>query len=490
MSSPRPEKEQRLPAVFRRIQAFSIVIGSVVGSAIYLVPSEVAGYVPAIVPIAVVWASGALFSLAGALTLAELGAMLPRAGGYYVYVREAYGKLPGFLFGWADFFLINTCGMATLAVGLSRICVRMFPTPRESFETLAWESVIAVAAISLLTAANMRGAVIGGWIQTVGAVVKLSVLAAVVLLPWIIPQAPLLRPAPVWPSAWDSGLWQGMIGAIVPVLWAFDGWQLLGHSAEEIQDPGRVIPKSLIGGMGMIAVLYLIVSLTYHVALPMDEIAHSQAVGADFVRRLAGPVADKTFSVLLVVTTLVTINVNLLSGTRSCFAAARDGIVPFGLDRVHPRHQVPTRAILASAVLAIVLIIANSLFLLVCESGSGADTADPAAASGPGSKGLYELMIALVMFGTILSHLAAVSTIFILRRRRPELVRPFRTWGYPVTPAVFVACAAALLITMIYENWVHALLTAAILGVGFGYFRTHQPGSVASITSGRRGGVP
>ena len=473
MSTPRVGSEQRLRAVFHQPQAFSIVVGSVLGSAIYLVPGEVAGHVPAIVPIAVVWGCGAMFSLAGALTLAELGAMLPGAGGYYVYVREAYGKLPAFLFSWTDFFLINSCGMATLAVGLSRICVRMFPTPARGLETLAWESVIAVIAISILASANMRGAVVGGWIQTVGALVKLTVLLAVIVSPWIVVHSSRLRPGPLLPPAWDHSLWLGLSAAIVPVLWAYDGWQLLGHSAEEIQDPGRVIPKSLISGMALLAALYLAVALTYHVAMPMDDIIRSRAVGADLVRRIAGPAADGVFSALIVVGTLVTINVNLLSGTRSCFATARDGTVPFELNRIHPRFQVPTRAILVSAALAIILIIANSLYLLVLEFGSGSDVTPTGtfSASGSQSDGLYELMIELVMFGTIVSHLAAVSTIFVLRLRRPDLSRPFRTWGYPFTPAIFVVCATALLVTMTIQNWGHALLTAGIVCAGAGYFR-------------------
>ena len=237
------------------VAAFCIVVGSVIGSGIFLVPAAVAQHVPYMSGIVLVWLIGGLFSGAGALTLAELGAMLPQAGGLYVYLRAAYGALPAFLFGWVEFLVVRSGSTATLASAFARYFSQLAPAP-EAVGPEIWQAGIAVIAIGAVTAVNVIGTRWGGALQVVGTALKVGGLAVLFALPFLLGQGTPANLAPLWPSEVGGSLFFGMMTAMVSVLWAYDGWTNVTPVAEEIRDPGRNVPRVL-WGMAVLITVYL-----------------------------------------------------------------------------------------------------------------------------------------------------------------------------------------------------------------------------------------
>src|SRR4051812_24767737 len=215
--------ETTLPRVLGPIEALCVVVGSVIGSGIFIVPAEVARELPAMGPIILVWIVGGLFSAAGALTLAELGAMIPRAGGPYVYLREAYGDLPAFLFGWTEFLIVRAGSMATLAAAFARYFSQLVPAP-QGLRGEVWQAVAAVAAIAAVTTVNVLGTALGGKLQVAGTAIKVGGVLTLIVLPFLVGGADVARLSPTWPPAFSGSLLAGMMAAMVGVLWAYDGW--------------------------------------------------------------------------------------------------------------------------------------------------------------------------------------------------------------------------------------------------------------------------
>src|SRR4051794_28585733 len=253
-------EERTLPRVLGPIEAFCVVVGCVIGSGIFIVPAEVARDVPAMGPIVLVWIVGGMFSAAGALTLAELGAMLPQAGGPYVYLRVAYGALPAFLFGWTEFLIIRAGSMATLAAAFARYFVLNVPAPG-GLRAEVWQAAAAVGAIAVVTTVNILGTAWGGRLQVAGTALKVGGVLALIALPFVLGGGDLSRMSPVWPRGFGVAWLPGMMAAMVGVLWAYDGWINLTPLAEEVRDPGKNVPRAMILGMAVLIALYLAVTL-------------------------------------------------------------------------------------------------------------------------------------------------------------------------------------------------------------------------------------
>src|SRR3954454_22665007 len=269
-------EEKTLPRVLGPVQAFCVVVGSVIGSGIFIVPAEVARELQAMGPIIAVWIVAGIFSAAGALTLAELGAMLPGAGGPYVYLREAYGPLPAFLFGWTEFLIVRAGSMATLAAAFARYFVQIVSASAGlRGEGSQAGAALPAIAIALVTAVNVRGTALGGKLQVAGTVLKVGGVLTLIVLPFLIGGADTSRLTPGWPSSFSFSLFSGMMAAMVGVLWAYDGWINLTPLAEEVREPGRNIPRALITGMGTLILLYLAMTLVYHLVLTLPEVAAS-----------------------------------------------------------------------------------------------------------------------------------------------------------------------------------------------------------------------
>jgi amino acid transporter len=472
------QDDKTLPRVLGPIEAFCVVVGCVIGSGIFIVPATVAREVPAVGPIVLVWVVGGVFSAAGALTLAELGAMMPRAGGLYVYLRAAYGALPAFLFGWTEFLVIRTGSMATLAAAFARYFVLRVPPP-PGFRGEVWQSGAAVAAIALVVTINILGTAWGGRLQVVGTALKVGGVLALIALPFALGGHDASRLSPVWPREFGASWFPGMMAAMVGVLWAYDGWVNLNPLAEEVRDPGRNVPRAMILGMGVLITVYIGATLAYHWVLPMAEVqaastdrGATKAVAAAYCHRLLGDAGVWAISLLVICSTFISLNGNALTGPRTYFAVARDGLFPSALGRVHPRYRTPANAIFAQGTWAILLTVAATTLILVPAPSAGSGLPRPllAAWSRLNQTPLYDILYTYVIFGANVFNLLAIAAVFVLRKKHPEWPRPYRTWGYPVTPALYVIAALVLMGNMLKERPTESLAGLSIIALGLPAF--------------------
>jgi amino acid transporter len=467
-------------------------VGSVIGSGIFLVPAAVANNVPFIGGIVLVWVIGGLFSGAGALTLAELGAMLPQAGGLYVFLRAAYGPLPAFLFGWVEFLVVRSGSMATLAAAFSQYFAHVVEAPRP-IPAKIWQAATAVLAIAVVTTVNVLGTRRGGALQVVGTALKVGGIAVLIALPFLLGGGSAANLSPMWPTSQSSStIFAGVMAAMVGVLWAYDGWSNVTPLAEEIRDPGRNIPFALLFGMAVLIAAYLGMTVAYHYVLPIDEIrtasrdaAHFQkAVAALYTERLLGWWGVLGISMLVMCSTFIALNGNALAGPRAYFAMARDGLFPAALCRVHPRFQTPANAIISQGALAIFLIVAGTFLIMVPPTGweQTLPSLILSAWKTLNETPLYDVLYTYVIFGAHIFYMLAIASVFVLRVRRPDLPRPYRTLGYPVTPLLFVAAELLLLGNMLYDpkSRVPSLVGLGIVLAGvpaYAFFRRTAPES-------------
>ncbi len=370
-------KPVTLPRVLGPLAAFSAVVGSVIGSGIFLVAAKVADNVPFLGGIVLVWVIGGIFSGAGALTLAELGAMLPQAGGLYVFLRAAYGPLPAFLFGWAEFLVVRSGSMATLAAAFAQYFAHVVaPTEGDPAQALGGRCRRARHRASCRRSTSWARR--GGTLQVIGTALKVGGIAILIALPFLLGGGSVANFSPFWPDvAGHSAIFKGMMTAMVSVLWAYDGWTNVTPIAEEIRDPGRNIPRALIVGMVVLIAAYLGMTLAYHYVLPMSEIQTAgrdaehfeSAVAALYCDHLLGRPGVIAISLLVMCSTFIALNGNALAGPRAYFAMARDGLFPTALCRVHPTFQTPANAIIAQAAWAILLIVAGTFLIMVPPAG-------------------------------------------------------------------------------------------------------------------------
>ncbi len=455
-------KPATLPRVLGPLAAFSAVVGSVIGSGIFLVAAKVTSNVPFLAGIVLVWVIGGIFSGAGALTLAELGAMLPQAGGLYVFLRAAYGSLPAFLFGWAEFLVVRSGSMATLAAAFAQYFAHVVAPPK-SIPVKLWEAGAAVLAITVVTIVNVLGARRGGTLQVIGTALKVGGIATLIALPFLLGAGSVANLTPFWPTSQGSAtIFKGMMAAMVSVLWAYDGWTNVTPIAEEIRDPGRNIPRALIIGMVVLITAYLGMTLAYHYVLPMTRIQTAgkdaehfeSAVAAIYCDQLLGTPGVIAISLLVMCSTFIALNGNALAGPRAYFAMARDGLFPAALCRVHPTFQTPANAIIAQALWAILLILSGTFLIMVPPAGW--EHVLPGwilvAWKTLNKTPLYDVLYTYVIFGALIFYMLAIASVFVLRARRPDLPRPYRTLGYPVTPLLFVASVLLLLGNMLVDD--------------------------------------
>jgi basic amino acid/polyamine antiporter, APA family len=467
------ESKATLPRVLGPTAAISVIVGSVIGSGIFIVPGRVAHEVPWMGGIAFVWVVGGLFSLAGALTVAELGAMLPRAGGPYVYIREAYGLMPAFLFGWTEFLVVRTGAMATLAAAFALYFTQIVPPP-SSIMPEFWQMSAAVTSIVLLTVVNVAGTRLGGSVQVVGTALKVGALSTMIVLPFLLGQAHVSNLTPVWPTTFSSGLIHGIMAAMVGVLWTYDGWIHATALAEEIEEPERNLPWSLALGSAILIALYLGMTLIYHMVLTLPEVAASatekgspRVVAAEFCRHLLGQRGVVGISLVVMCSTFISINGNCLAGPRTYFAMARDGVFFPQLARVHPRFQTPANAVVVQGLWAILLTLAGTgLILLPPPATNGVPGPIMAAWTKLHSTPLYDVLYTYVIFGATFFYLLVIASVFVLRVRRPELPRPYRVWGYPFTPLLFVVAALLLMGSMLVQTPYESISGLALILLG------------------------
>ena len=409
-----------------------IVIGTVIGSGIFIVPATVLSQSGGALGLALlVWLVAGVLSLLGALTYGELGAANPDAGGLYVYIRDAFGPLPAFLYGWTAFFVISTGSAATLAVAFTGYLGQFVDV------SPLMAKVIAVSMIVVIGAVNVRGTRQGANVQNFSTALKtVAILGMSVAL--LVRGNGYSGELTIWPTSVTPSLVSGVGLAMISVLWAYEGWQYVSFSAGEARDPQKTFPRAIITGTAILIGIYLLANVAYVAALGPAGVQGSRRVAADAVTALFGPAAGKVIAAIILVSMFSATNGIILTAPRLFFSMAKDGVFFKRLAEVHPRFRTPAVAIVASSAWSALL-----------------------AASGT-----FEQLLTYVVFaGWIFYGLGAVS-IFVYRRRSPNMPRPFRVPGYPLTPILFVAASAAIVLNTLFTQPGRALVGIAVVLAG------------------------
>jgi basic amino acid/polyamine antiporter, APA family len=425
-----------LPRKLGLVDSLSIVVGVVIGAGIFLVPNLVARELKSIPAILSVWILGGVISFFGALACAELGTALPSTGGQYVYLREAYGPMIGFLCGWSMFVVARSAQVAWLAVTMMLYVSYFHPL------SLLTAKLLGIGVIAIFTAINYRGVFLGAVIQNVFTFAKVAGLVIIIgaALFWHGTKGPSVPIA--------SGFSIAAFGtALIASLLAFDGWVQVSFVAGEIRNPKRNILLALsLGTLACIA-LYLLANVAYLRVLNVSEIATSNYVGATVAERVLGSMGGRFVSIIVLISIIAALNGCFLTSPRVYFAQARDGLFFHKFASVHPRYQTPAFAIIAQALWAVVLVITGS----------------------------YETLLDYAMVAMWLFYGLMVAGVMILRRTQPQLDRPYRMWGYPVTAVLFIAITvwflANMLVTRPMPSFAGLLLTASGIPVYFLWVR-------------------
>ena len=419
--------------------AGAVVVGTIIGSGIFLVPAEMMQAVGSARLVYLAWMVGGLLSFFGALTYAELGAMKPQAGGEYVYVRDAYGPLAGFLYSWTTFLISKPASIATITTGLVRILgtfsiFSFFPavifsqnlcphgSSGHSF-TITYGQLVAVGATILISCLNYIGVRRAGEFQFVFTLLKVAIILGIVAVGFSYRGGTWANFATEFGGA--KGGIAGFFAALVAALWAYDGWNDLNMVAGEIRNPQRNIPLALIWGVATVGALYVLVNAAVQYVLPASAVAVSQRPASDAVALVLGSAGAGLVSAGMAISMLVTLNGSIMSGARVPFAVARDGYFFEAIAEVHPRFRTPSIAIIVQCGLAIILLLLG---------------------------GSFRQFFSLAIFAEWLFYMITGSTVFVFRRRDPQAERPYRVWGYPVVPALFIIVSAALLYYTFTDN--------------------------------------
>jgi len=424
-----------------------LVMGIIIGSGIFLTTGIMAEALPSPTLLMAAWAVGGLLTLAGALSFAELGAAMPEAGGQYVYLREAYGPLPAFLFSWITFLIFQpgsisavTVGFAAYlgyfvpALGTESILLKI-PLGERAFSLSAGQ-LVAAAIILLLTAANVIGLRWGRWIQNVFTFLKVAAIGGFVLFGFLVDggEGPVAAAAPLEPGSLVAGFGVALIAA----LFAFDGWVNLSFSAGEIKDPARTLPRALLLGTAAVTLIYLLMNAVYLHALDVSEMRGVTRVAEKAATALFGEGATQMIAGVVLISTFGAANGTILTGARVYYATARDGLFFQQVGKVHPRYHTPHVSLWVQGIWSALLALS----------------------------GRFDQLFTYAMFAALLMYAAATASVFTLRRKRPDLERPYRVWGYPILPALYIAALAALALNTVVERPLESLSGLLILALG------------------------
>jgi basic amino acid/polyamine antiporter, APA family len=434
-----------LPRVLGTSQATAIVVGTIIGSGIFLVPSEMMKDTGSSTLVYLAWIIGGLLSLFGAMTYAELGAMLPYAGGEYVYLRGAYGDTPAFLYMWTWFAVAKPASIAAVTSGLART-LGVFsafhfltasvpgiggPLP------LLWSQVFAIGVTWFMTGLNYLGIKKAGDFQLVFTVLKGILIMIVAGLCFASASGSWSNFSTSLPHA--VGGFGGFMLALIATLWAYDGWNDLTMVAGEVRHPERSLPLALIGGLFIVGILFMATNAAIQYILPAAQIAGSERPAVAALSIVAGPRGAGLVAAAMALSIFVTLNGTVMSGARIPFAAARDRLFFRQFAHIHPRFKSPSTSLVVQGLLSTVLLLFLSQFQQHFE---------------------------LAVFAEWLFYMLTATTVFIYRKRRPDMARPYRVWGYPALPAIFVVSAAAVLFWSYMTNLRGSLLGTALILLG------------------------
>lgn len=441
--------------------AAAIVVGTVIGSGIFLVPSGMIQNVGTPLMVFAVWIFGGFLTLFGALSYAELAAAMPEAGGEYVYLREAYGPLWGFVYGWTQMWVAKSGSIATLATGffiylanfrpeLEKVWV-VVPLPLgEAGQPLEirYGQLLAMAVIAVLALINYFGVRAGGNVQVSVTLVKVLLLAGIIVIGLGTAHG---TTANYHTSMRAPGGIAGFFAALVAALWAYDGWNNVAMVASEVRKPQRNLPLALILGSLAVLAIYLLANFAYFRVLPADSVAGTDRVAGEMMRRIMGPGGAAAVSIAAMISIFAALNGSILSGSRVPFAMARDGLFFRRVGFVHPQHRTPSVSILALSAWAALLVLS----------------------------GRYDQLYTYVIFASVILYGMATAAVIVLRFKRPDLPRPYRTLGYPVVPALFVMAISCLVVSTLLKSPRESLMGLGLICLGlpfYFYWKRRQPG--------------
>ncbi len=439
--SPAQQTAADLPRVLGASQATAIVVGTIIGSGIFLVPSEMMRDTGSSSLVYLAWIVGGLLSLFGAMTYAELGAMLPFAGGEYVYLRGAYGDTTAFLYMWTWFAVAKPASIAAVTSGLART-LGVFPafhwlTAHVPGIPMLWSQVFAIGVTWFMTGLNYLGIKKAGDFQLVFTILKGVLILIVAALCFASASGSWANFSTGLPHA--VGGFGGFMLALIATLWAYDGWNDLTMVAGEVRRPERSLPVALIGGLFIVGALFMATNAAIQYILPASQIAASERPAVAALSIVAGPSGAGFVAAAMALSIFVTLNGTVMSGARVPFAAARDRLFFRQFAHIHPRFQSPSTSLIVQGILSTILLLFLSQFQQHFE---------------------------LAVFAEWLFYMLTTTTVFYYRRKRPDLVRPYRVWGYPLLPGIFVVCAAAVLIWSFAGNLEGSLIGTALILLG------------------------
>ncbi len=422
------------------LDATMINVGTMIASAIFIVPATVAQHLPNPSLMLLAWLAGGAVSILGALCVAELSAALPEAGGIFVFLARAYGPLWGFLYAWTASLIINPASVAAIAVGFATYLGFFIPLGPAAIK------LVAVASIVALTVVNVLGLRLGALVQDALTLLKIAALAALAASAFVLPGGSADHFRPFWPQGSLAGLAGPLSVALVAVLWAYDGWIEITYVGSEVRDPQRTIPRSIMLSMGVVVALYLAASVAYLHVLTPGRMARSALVASDAALVVMGPLGAALVAGAIVVSTLGANNGIILTSARIPYAVGRAGLFFRKMGEVHPGFRTPWVALAAQGGVAVAL-----------------------AASGT-----YDQLFTYVVFASWVFYAMSCAAVIRLRARAPDLPRPYRVWGYPASPVVFIGFAAWLVANTVVESPVESGIGAAIVLAGvpvYGYWR-------------------
>lgn len=438
--------------------ATAIVVGTMIGTGIFIVPADMARETGSAVLVAVVWVAAGALSLFGALSAAELGAMLPEAGGTYAYMGRSFGPVSGFLFGWVYSIMGAPYSIASLAAGFMRFVGFLFPAVAAPIAvwhfnlpgahsytfTFTWAQPGALLAIAAVTFINCLGVRLGGRVQVTLTIIKIAAICAVIAIGIFLGHPTTANFHSAAPSGLTAASLSGFLTAMVAAMWAYDGWINLTFVGSEIRNPGRNIPLSLIGGVMVVAGLYIAMSAACFFVLPFSKVVSSSVVASDLIARATGVDAANWLTVAMMICALGALNSSILTNARVDYALARDGLYFRIVRGVNPRFRTPVRALVFQGILA-------SLLALT---------------------GTFEDLFSLYIFTVVIFYGLQTYGVIRLRSKEPNLARPYRTWGYPVLPVIFIIGAIALTVNTCIQRPLACAMGLCVMFAGLFFYRS------------------
>ena len=470
--------QTRLLRGLSMVDTTALVIGTVIGTGVFLKAAPMAQAVGTPMLVLVAWVAAGLLSLAGALTYAELGAMLPEAGGEYVYLRRSYGEMVAFLFGWQRFIVAGSASIATLGTGLAIFLSVFLPLDAvwlsNDFRLLGqdvhWQfgakQIVAVGVILLMSGVNCLTVLVGGKVQLLLTILKVTGIAFVVIGVFFASETANwsnLR-QPTNTSAWSG--WALFGTAMLAALWGYDGWNNMPMAAGEVRNPGRNIPRALIFGMIVVMAIYCLLNLCYFYALPIEEIRNASStqyrdappVASKAAATFLGDFGGRFISLVFVVSACGALNGSILANARVPFAMARDDLFFRPLAKLNAETRVPVACLVVQAIWASVLALS----------------------------GTFDQLTDCLLFASWIFYALVTSSVFVLRRKMPDAERPYRTFGYPIIPLVFILVAVWLIINTLFTKRVESVTGLVLMAAGlplYFFFRSRKHNSPADRSS-------